>query len=117
MNALEELKNAGTATAYSNFFDTYGTHVVIGGIYGGDFKSYYSIYSTTEAFTDEIKDKFEAGINAAYAKKSNIGADIHYSISNIEELDSSQTYVNSHFHSRGGADQQQGYLNEGKGLG
>lgn len=112
---MARLKTNSTQSAYNAFFSTYGTHVVTGGVYGGDFKSYYGVYSDSEVFTQEIIDKLDEGIDAAYAKKATTSANIEYSISDVKGLTNKKTYTISRSHARGGAVSYQNNLNENKG--
>ena len=115
LDALARLKTNSSQSAYNAFFSTYGTHVVTGGVYGGDFKAYYGVYSDSEVFTQEIVDKLDAGIDAAYAKKATTSANIEYSISDVTGLTKGKTYTISRCHVRGGSVSYQNNLNEGKG--
>ena len=115
LNALTQLKTNSSQSVYNAFFSTYGTHIVTGGVYGGDFKSYYGVYSDSEVFTETIINELDTGIDAAYGKKATTSANIKYSISSVTGLTTNKTHTINYSHARGGAVSYKENLDAGKG--
>ncbi len=52
-----------TQEAVNAFFDTYGTHLIGKGIYGGKLEAFYGAYSKNTSFSSDLKSKIESNIN------------------------------------------------------
>lgn len=63
VNALNNLFTQNTQTAANSFFDTYGTHLIAKGIYGGKAEIYYSIISNKVDINDELKTSITTEVN------------------------------------------------------
>lgn len=61
--ALNNLFTQNTQTAANSFFDTYGTHLIAKGIYGGKAEIYYSAVSNKLDFKDSLKTTITNSIN------------------------------------------------------
>jgi len=113
---LKNLKEGnGNYTDYNKFFDTYGTHVITGGVYGGSFDAFYSVYSETEGFSANILSRMQMGIEAAYNQKNSFESSMVYDISGLTELNITNIRTTSGFHTKGGNTTYQNQLQSGLG--
>lgn len=85
INTLSNLYNNQVEENFNNFFKTYGTHLIVSGIYGGRLNAYYSIV-TNKATIDSstsarLKLAVEAGISAV--NNSTVKTDVSTSIHDV----------------------------------
>lgn len=82
-NALKTLYENQNEEAFLSFFKTYGTHLIVSGVYGGRLNAYYSIVTNSASIDSsvsaQLKLAVEGGISAVNntAVKTDISASIH----------------------------------------
>ena len=115
LNNLSQLKTSSSYSDYEDFFELYGTHVIVGGIYGAKASGFYGIYSTTEGFTASTQDAFETGIKAAFNKNIQVGSDMSYTFDTINGISSEDVTIINSFSAKGGNVNAKNNLEDGKG--
>ena len=82
-NALKTLYENQNEEAFLSFFKTYGTHLIVSGVYGGRLNAYYSIVTNSASIDSsvsaQLKLAVEGGISAVNntAVKTDMSASIH----------------------------------------
>lgn len=98
LDSLDDLLNDSNSPDYSEFFDQYGTHLIVSGIYGGKLNAYYSM-STSAVSWDSSKNsdygvKVKASILSGEAEgtiKGDFAEELGISEESMEEFFSFST--------------------------
>ncbi len=109
-SALNKLKT-GTLS-YEDFFDTCGTHLIVGVKYGGTFETIYGVYSDTIAFTETEKSEMDTKISAIKTGTA-VGASMYLDLTSSGLVNNSNSSRISYFKAVGGNGQFVSNLNNG----
>lgn len=80
---------------YSTFFDTFGTHLIAKGIFGGKVEAYYSLISNDCYLGGDVKAELDSSIKAGIENCVEIGSNFSYSFKNATGINA--THVKEQF--------------------
>lgn len=80
---------------YSTFFDTFGTHLIAKGIFGGKVEAYYSLISNDCYLGGDVKAELDSSIKAGIEGCVEAGSNFSYSFKNATGINA--TYVKEQF--------------------
>lgn len=80
---------------YSTFFDTFGTHLIAKGIFGGKVEAYYSLISNDCYLGGDVKAELDSSIKAGIEGCVEAGSNFSYSFKNATGINA--THVKEQF--------------------
>jgi|GEM_PF-3541704 MAC/Perforin domain. len=99
---LEMLNKNRTGKAFIDFFDKFGTHVIVSALYGGQLENYYSVLSDKIEFTSEVKNAISNQIQISVDNLSNINSSTKLEFTSAQSNISQNSEFNSRTYIRGG---------------
>ena len=81
--AIISLIENPTEANRDDFFETYGTHLIAKGVYGGRLNAYYAVVSNYIDVTEKYKNNISAGLKAGFEDEISGDADFSFSLRNI----------------------------------
>lgn len=119
---LEELGTNPTLYDFQDFFNEFGTHVIVGAKYGGKLESYYSVISNTMDYTNSVRSEISQQIDLSIANFVNAGESTKLTFANSTSGLATKSSYNSSVSIRGGItryetsikNQEGGYINQWK---
>lgn len=119
---LEELGTNPTLYDFQDFFNEFGTHVIVGVKYGGKLESYYSVISNTMDYTNSVRSEISQQIDFSIANFVNAGESTKLTFANSTSGLATKSSYNSSVSIRGGItryetsikNQEGGYINQWK---
>ena len=77
--ALSRLYNNQTEEAFKDFFDLYGTHLIVSGIFGGRLNAYYSTVTNKSTIDETISGQLKVAVERGISAVNNTGVNVDIS--------------------------------------